>query len=458
VLAADGSLIAVERGLLMRHPRTADGWGEGRRLSDTPALNPSVARDGTVLFAAPDGLRLIGPDRGERSIGWPVDFEVPQVPPMLVRRARMVPLEASASRLIDVLIVDGRIRGIGAAGTLSLPEGAEGVMLDASGSWLMPGLIDAHQHFVDTDVSVPQQALRSGITTIRDMWDRLGVAAAFRDAVDAGVVGGARIVVSGPPFYPSPSAVPVTTDFLWLSAEAEDVERGLALLAGFGAGHVKMRYVQSWQGGADLVRRAHARGLPVSGHCGHGLPVLLAGIDGLEHADGQCGEWEFGIHADMVELLRIGGVTVAPIIYRHMAASRSGSPDLTDAQRAMLEARAERAQRHALMMARGGVRAVAASDAQELPGALHDEIESLVGAGLSAREALLAATREAAEALGLGGDIGRVRVGYVADLLLLEANPLEDIRNTRRIRTVIQGGRLVAGSSAAATTAASGGG
>jgi len=450
VLAADGSLISIERGLLVRHPRTADGWGEGERLTDTPALNPSVARDGTVLFAAPDGLHLLGPDRGERGMGWPVEFDVPRAPPLLVRNARMVPLEGNARPLTDVLIVDGRISQIRGAGTLSLPDGGGGEALDARGAWLMPGLIDTHQHFVDTDVSVPRAALRNGITTIREMWDRLGVAAAFRDAVDAGVLPGARIVVSGPPFYPSPTAVPLTTDFLWLAADAEDLERDLALLAGFGAGHVKMRYVQSWQAGSELVRLAHGRGLTVSGHCAHGLPVLLAGIDGLEHTDGQCGDWEFGIHADVVQLLRIAGVRVAPIIYRHVASSR-GDPELSPALRATLELRAERAQRHARMMAEGGISTVAGSDAQDLPHALHDELESLVGAGLSPRRTLLAATREAAEALGLGNDIGRIRVGYVADLLLLEANPLEDIRNTRRIRAVIQGGRIVAGSSSGRT-------
>jgi imidazolonepropionase-like amidohydrolase len=58
---------------------------------------------------------------------------------------------------------------------------------------------------------------------------------------------------------------------------------------------------------------------------------------------------------------------------------------------------------------------------------------------------LEAATLEAAEAVNLGGEIGQVRSGYVGDLLLLDADPLEDIRNTRRIHTVIQGGRIVSG-------------
>jgi imidazolonepropionase-like amidohydrolase/Tol biopolymer transport system component len=442
VPAADGSLISVERGLLTRHSRTEGGWETGRPLTEMPALNPSTAADGSVLFVGPDGLHVIAPDGSERTLGWPVAFEVPEVPPLLIRNARIVLLEGDTDLANDVLIVDGRIREIGAAGTLQVPPG--GTTLDASGGWLMPGLIDTHLHFVDTDVDVPREALQQGITTIRDMWGRLGVAAAFRDAVDAGVLPGARIVVSGPPFYPSPTSVPVTTDFLWLASDADEMERGLELLAGFGAGHVKMRYVQSWQGGAELVRRAHARGLPVSGHCAHGLQVLLAGIDGLEHADGQCGDWEFGIHDDLVHLLGTVGVAVAPIIDVHLAPTLE-APDLSAAQRATLEARAARAQRHARMLHDGGVRIVAGSDAQDRPGGLHAELERLVGAGLSTRAALEAATLEAAEAVNLGGEIGQVRSGYVGDLLLLDADPLEDIRNTRRIHTVIQGGRIVSG-------------
>jgi imidazolonepropionase-like amidohydrolase len=442
VVAADGSLITIERGLLTRHSRTEGGWGLGRSMHAAPALNPSTARDGSVLYVGPDGLHVIATDATERVLGWPITFEVPAVPPLLIRRARIVSLEGTTDLANDVLIVDGRIREIGAAGALQGPPG--GTTIEAGGRWLMPGLIDTHLHFVDTDVGVPRDALQHGITTIRDMWGRLGVAAAFRDAVDAGALQGARVVVSGPPFYPSRTSVPVTTDFLWLASDADEMERGLELLEGFGAGHVKMRYVQSWHTAAELVRRAHARGLPVSGHCAHGLAVLLAGIDGLEHADGQCGDWEFGIHDDLVRLLGSTGVAVAPIIDVHLAPALEDA-NMPTAQRATLQARAARAQLHARMLHDGGVQIVAGSDGQDRPGGLHAELERLVAAGLSTHAALAAATRDAAEALGLGGEIGQIRSGYVADLLVLDADPLEDIRNTRRIHTVIQGGRIVSG-------------
>lgn len=443
IVDVDGSLITIEHGLLVRHPRTASGWSGGEPVGDEPALNPTGSRSGALLYVAPDGLRLRDADGRDRTLGWPIEFEAPAAPPLLLRNVHIAALDGGATEPADVLLVDGLIREIGAAGALSLPAGGAGMIEDATGLWLLPGLIDTHLHFIDTDVDVVRNALRHGITTVRDMWGRVGVAATVRDAVDAGTLTGARVVVSGPPFYTAPSNTPVTSDFLWLAADSADADRGLALMAGLGAGHAKLRYVQSWSAGAAFVRRAHAHGLSVSGHCAHALVVILAGIDGLEHADGQCGDWEFGVRQDIVQLFAAAGVAVAPIVHLHERAARELDASQQTAQGEQAARRAERARRNAHAFADAGARVIAGSDAQDEPGGLHGEIESLVAAGLPPRAALLAATRDAAGALGLGDRLGRVRTGYVADLLLLEADPLANIRNTRRIAMVIQGGRIV---------------
>jgi hypothetical protein len=94
-----------------------------------------------------------------------------------------------------------------------------------------------------------------------------------------------------------------------------------------------------------------------------------------------------------------------------------------------------------------GVRLLAGTDASVpycFPGSgLHDELELLVEAGLNRMEALQAATRNPAEFLGRQRDLGTVERGKLADLVLLDASPLEDIRNTRRIRAVVLGGRVL---------------
>ncbi|HSL72360.1 MAG TPA: amidohydrolase family protein, partial [Longimicrobiales bacterium] len=270
----------------------------------------------------------------------------------------------------------------------------------------------------------------------------LGIATAFRDAIDAGVETGARIVVSGPPFYPASAGIAVTTDFLWVPTNAAEADRGLALLAGFGAGHAKMRYVQSWHGGAEFVRVANQHGLRVSSHCAHGLSVVLAGITGHEHTDGQCGEWEFGIRDDITQLYARAGVTVAPVIDLHADYARRND-QIPAAARARLQRRTDRARVHAQRLSAAGVRIVTGSDAQDSPGGIHRELQQLVAAGLSTRAALAAATRNAADAIGLGETIGQVKTGYLADLVILDADPLADISNTRLVWMVIQAGRIV---------------
>ena len=96
-------------------------------------------------------------------------------------------------------------------------------------------------------------------------------------------------------------------------------------------------------------------------------------------------------------------------------------------------------------MQRAGVQLLAGTDAPgRTPGfSMHDELEVMVKAGLTPMEALQAATLNPAKFLGLLDSLGTVEKGKMADLVLLDANPLEDIRNTKRIQAVIVNGRLL---------------
>jgi imidazolonepropionase-like amidohydrolase len=97
------------------------------------------------------------------------------------------------------------------------------------------------------------------------------------------------------------------------------------------------------------------------------------------------------------------------------------------------------------LMHRSGVTLVAGSDiaGPRVPGfGLHDELALLVEAGLSPLEALQAATLTPAKVLNKANDLGSIGVGKLADLVLLDSNPLEDIHNTQRIRAVIVNGNL----------------
>jgi imidazolonepropionase-like amidohydrolase len=95
-------------------------------------------------------------------------------------------------------------------------------------------------------------------------------------------------------------------------------------------------------------------------------------------------------------------------------------------------------------MKRAGVPILAGTDGAYPQGgeALHRELQLLVEAGLTPLQALQAASRDAARAMGVSKDVGTIEAGKTADLVLLDANPLDDISNTRKIDAVILHGRM----------------
>jgi Tol biopolymer transport system component len=464
-LLPDGSMLAVEEGRLVRRPRVRGGWGPVEWIGPGAALNPAPAANGDVLFVAPDGLRLHAASGADRHIGWPLRFQIPPARPLLLRNVRVVPLDGSPDAgPQDILLTNGRIRQIGPPASFDgrVPPGTTD--LDGGGRWVIPGLVDVHVHLTGEGLAVPRAALYHGVTTVREMWHALPRAAALRDLQAAGEAA-ARVVVSGFPLYPFDTGRGLTSDLMWVPHDSASGARALSLLDGFGAGHVKMRYVQNWSAGAGFTALAAAApGLPVGGHCAHAVALITAGMNTHEHADGQCGEWEFGVYEDIVELYRAGGVTVVPAIDLHRKQSRPTpsalgahevAPFLTRPLREWLllpvdtaeAARAARREQRAMettrRMADGGVRIALGSDDPFFVGAAHRELEALVRAGLSPLAALRAATVDAAAALGLEGEIGAIHPGFRGDLVVLEDDPRDDISDTRRIWAVFQDGRIV---------------
>lgn len=103
----------------------------------------------------------------------------------------------------------------------------------------------------------------------------------------------------------------------------------------------------------------------------------------------------------------------------------------------------EDARAGALGFQQAGLTLALGSDDPGFPDGLHGELAEVVTAGLTPSDALVAATSAAARVLDIDGDVGTIAVGKIADLVLLDADPLTDIRNTRRIWRVIQAGRIV---------------
>jgi Tol biopolymer transport system component len=458
-----GSLVFVRHARLWRAP--FDGIGAmaaPEPLGAAAAIYPSTARDGTVLFVSEGGLRLRAPDGTERRLGWPLAYTPPTAGPVLIRNAHIIDGSgAPATPPRDLLVVGGKIGRIADAGTL--PPGTARV-IDAAGAYLIPGLMDLHAHEYRPD-RMPGFAY-FGVTTIRDQGAPIGPLVAYADAVAAGKLAGPRVDYGGFQFYSDWGYDIEDGHGVEPEADPDHVARTVALAEAFGSSHIKTRTFRRWDINARFIAEAHRRGMRVTGHCSHLLPLVAAGMDAKEHA-GFCEPRSDGvIYDDLIQLYRAAGIGVVPTIsYSTLALQLNRQPDalegdtalapfltarsdfqwmlaLDSAERRQYEGFARAARQTTVKLARAGVTIGTGTDIWQIPTGVHLEMEEMVAAGLSPLEALHAATGGAARILG-AEDLGTIEPGKWADLVLLDADPSADIRNTRRIRAVLQAGRVL---------------
>jgi imidazolonepropionase-like amidohydrolase len=404
---------------------------------------------------------------------------------------------APARRDTSIVVRDGRIESVttgdaappGAVAVRGEPKASRADMevIDLSGMTVLPGLIDCHDHLNShsydlahrwgLDEPGPTRALRTarviertlamGYTAVRDAG---GLDAGFRLAVDEGLVRGPRLVTAvsiispiggiGDRMSPSGHDCMVPSDPTLPSGVANGVEQvRLVVRAMVRAGADVIKCATT--GGASsrpghgpkdpaftademraLVDEAHSLGRRVMCHAlgGRGLRVALeAGVDSIEHG---CYLDE---EPDLIAMMAERGVFFVPTLTVYEYHRRSPRPHVSERARDLHAHHLESIRR---AMA-AGVRVVAGTDAGghgHPPNAA--EIEHLVGAGLSPLQAIAAATGLAAECLGLEREIGTVEKGKRADLVVVEGDPLADVRllqDARRIRRVMKDGETVAG-------------
>lgn len=460
-----------------RHDRLWRVAFDGRAVRGAPralgaggdaAIFASTARDGTVLYLSSDGLRVLSPAGTVRRLGWPITYAPPVAPPLLIRNVRIVDgTHPSATGPSDILIEHGRIARVAAGG--SIASGAR--VIDAVGKFVMPGLADLHAHIYRPDLL--QAALYFGVTTVRDQGSAIGPLVAYADGIAAGRTQGPRVTYGGFQFYSDWPFDDEQGRGLEPEADSQHVRRSVGLAAAFGAQHIKTRTFRRWDINARMIDEAHVRGMRATGHCAAPLPLIAAGMDAKEHI-GMCSTRGSAnpfalndalIYDDEVQLFRAARVSVVPTISYYALSAPSETSRLLEADseaapfitrddfgwylnmkkserereaRAMREARAT-----TLKLARAGVTIGTGTDLWQLPTAVHLELEELVASGLTTREAIQAATSSAARIIGADDEVGTIEPGKLADLLILDADPLSDIRNTRRISAVVQGGRVV---------------
>jgi imidazolonepropionase-like amidohydrolase len=216
-----------------------------------------------------------------------------------------------------------------------------------------------------------------------------------------------------------------------------------------------------------MISEAHRLGMRATGHCSHLLPLITAGMDAKEHFGSCESRGNTYMYEDLVQLFRATQIAVVPtIVYFDFAVRLNERPALLDDDEElkpflptqenfewMINLNAERrkawvrdvqnSREATIKLFRAGVTIGTGTDVWQVPTGVHLELEQLVAAGLTPAQAIHAATGGAARILGAERDLGTIEVGKWADLILLDANPLLDIRNTRKIWGVMQYGRLV---------------
>jgi imidazolonepropionase-like amidohydrolase len=423
-----------------------------------------------------------------------------------VTRVSVVPMSSDII-LTDstVLVRDGRIVEVGSTGSVAVPAGAR--VIAGSGKFLIPGLADMHTHlFCDEEVPDSMAAdefgvmLANGVTTIRLMIGRTGHLKMRRDIADGRLLG-PQLWIASPQFTGRKdiNCRVVTTP--------DDARTAVKEAADAGYDFIKLTLFITPEVFDAVVSEAAINGIRVVGHVDPRVGVARALRAGqhIEHLDNymesvladdapsrssvsdrgvfQLKNW---VSLDFVDDARVAKIAketanarvfTTPTLTMFKFAFAQGQSDdeirarpewglMPPKHRALYlsgnkrywanppsDARRKRynAVRNRLVkeIADAGGKIMAGSDTPEwflgYGFTLHREMESLVAAGLTPHQALAAATRNPAEFLHALSEWGTIEPGKRADLVLLTANPLEDIRNTTKIEGVAIGGRWISG-------------
>ena len=381
--------------------------------------------------------------------------------PTLIENVRVFDGESDIG-IKDVFVSGGKIRQIGAS--VDVPE--ETNRVDGEGKTLLPGLIDGHVHV--SNASDLDQTVLFGVTTVFDMMGNPEFARVIRREQESGkandradaFAAGIGVTIKGghgTQYHPVPSL-----------ESAEKAQEFIDARLAEGSDYIKIIY-----GGAPVMTKemlqasidaTHRRGKMAFAHIDtvtQAVEAIECGIDGLVHL---CGDREF----DEAEITKakVSGVFVVPttvVLYGNSDATATETllqdqnflplltPSNIDRLRMCMGFSKKRMDFEILSknirdLHEAGVPILTGSDAPNPStmhgGSVHHEIELLVDCGLPPAEALAAATSKIADGFRLA-DRGRIRRGLRADLLLVDGNPLEDVKATRRIAGVWKEGHWI---------------
>src|SRR5450631_587437 len=401
-----------------------------------------------------------------------------------------------------VIVRDGKIEEIGSSAA-GVGGKLSGVHIDGGGKFLIPGLWDMHVHMVFGDwfphgkeVTLPL-FIANGITGVRDMGGELEVLQQLRKEIAAGTLIGPRMVISGPmldgpqPRFPSSVAI----------ATPEDGRRAVDDLKRRGADFIKLQSLIPREAVFAIAEEARTQGISFVGHVPDSVrasEASNAGQKSFEHLIGifegsspledeflkgtktqgqflstydprraaalfallaknhtwQCPTlvWERGGNLiDQTDFAHDTRAKYAPAYWKDVTWKRFTEEIMHEFNTDDLATRKRFVEKELEVvnaMHRAGIPFLAGTDTPPgvyvFPGfSLHEELQRFVAAGFTPMEALQTATLNPAKFLGIDDRLGTIEKGKLANLVLLDANPLDDIRNTQKIAAVIVNGRYL---------------
>ena len=377
---------------------------------------------------------------------------------------------------VSVLINNGRFEKIAPQGAI-VPNGVQEI--DARDKVMIPGLFDMHFHMfllltapvggssevthirdemVASKVFKAGNAgkiwLQSGVTTIRDAGAGQLLTVAMKEAIQAGLVQGPRVIASGPLIAQTGAFRPGSEDHGVEVTGVDEARREARLQLKAGVDVLKIYGASTIGGGGGrlisepgwtqftveemkaIVEEAHKPGRLSSCHTGSAQSIknaILAGVDFIDHAD--------FMDDECIDMLLQTDTPIVPTKAIAWSLENFGEAMGFGPHIAKTSAKVSVIAKKNLEKAyKQGVRIAAGTDADNPHACIQKECELLTEIGMSNFEALQAATKTPAEILRLQKDLGTIEEGKIADLLLLEANPLEDIRNLRKVANVFKEG------------------
>lgn len=375
-------------------------------------------------------------------------------------------LDVASGRVVKdavVLIEDGRITAAGRARDVSVPAGA--TRIDLAGHTLLPGMIDMHVHMLSspdiqgyerlsvsderaaiTGVVNAEKTLMAGFTTVRNVGSSSYGDVALRDAINEGVIPGPRLFVSGPPVGITgghcsdnnllPSEYDLkgegVADGPWAARAAvrRNIKYGVDLIKTCSTGGVLSKGTKVGEPQytveelTAIVDEAHSRGLKVAAHA-HGtegiINALMAGVDTIEHAS--------FIDERGIELAKEKGAWLSMDIYWTEFILSEGEaagmlPEYLEKERMTGTVQRENFRK----AVEAGAKMVFGTDAGPWPlGENAIQLSRMVEFGMTPLQAIQSATTNAAQALGMGDELGRLAQGHHADIIAVAGNPLEDV-------------------------------